>query len=440
MSTEQTALSAARRFSTLTEWLGWFETLHPKKIDFSLDRIRLVLSALSIERPPYRIVTVGGTNGKGSCVALLESIYRHAGYRVGAFTSPHLWRFNERIRLDGADISDPKLIELFSRMDEARGEVTLSYFESSAVAAMLYFALQKVDIAVLEVGMGGRLDAVNVYDADAALIVSVSLDHQDYLGPDRETIGREKAGILRPGRPAIIADADPPRSVIAEAAARGARALYVGRDFGVVPDHGGLAYRRPGIAARIFPRPPFGGAIQLINAAACITVADSLQDALPVSDAAIAAGLAATRVSGRFERCVVDEVEWLFDVAHNPAAAALYRESLDTLSPARRTHAVFGAMGDKDLRGVLQLFVADVDTWSICAVDSDRGASLDQLKSVLDGLGARGVRAYADAASACNAARTRVRPGDRVLVFGSFYTVGPAMAALGLYCPPLSTV
>jgi dihydrofolate synthase/folylpolyglutamate synthase len=305
---------------------------------------------------------------------------------------------------------------------------------------MLYFALQNVDVAILEVGMGGRLDAVNVYDADAVLIASVDLDHQDYLGPDRETIGREKAGIFRLGRPAIIADADPPRSVVAEAAARGARASYAGRDFGVVPVPAGLAYRRPGIAARIFPRPPFGGPVQLINAAACITVADSLQDVLPVSDAAIGAGISATRISGRFERCVVNEVEWLFDVAHNPAAAALYRESLDTLLPVRQTHAVFGAMGDKDLCGVLRLFVADVDAWFVCAVDSDRGASVEQIKNVLDGLSAGPVRAYADAVSACNAARAQARPGDRVLVFGSFYTVGPAMAALGLYCPPLSAV
>jgi dihydrofolate synthase/folylpolyglutamate synthase len=305
---------------------------------------------------------------------------------------------------------------------------------------MLYFALQKVDVAILEVGMGGRLDAVNVYDADAALIASIDLDHQDYLGPDRETIGREKAGILRPGRPAIIAEPDPPRSVLAEAGARGAQALYIGRDFGVAPDQVGLAYLRPGVASRVFPRPPFGGAVQLINAAACIAVTDCLQDVLPVNDAAIAAGLAATRISGRFERCVVDEVEWFFDVAHNPAAAALYRQSLDALSPARKTYAVFGAMSDKDLRGVLGHFVADVDAWFICAVDSDRGAPVEQLRTVLDSLSARGVRAYADAASASNAARLQAQPGDRVLVFGSFYTVGPAMTALGLYCAPLSAV
>lgn len=435
---EQTSPAVARRFSTLADWLGWFETLHPKKIDFSLDRIRKVLAALSIARPPYRVVTVGGTNGKGSCVAILESIYAQAGYRAGAFTSPHLWRFNERIRVGGADASDAALIDVFERIDAARGEITLSYFEASAVAAMLYFALQKVDVAILEVGMGGRLDAVNAYDADAALIASIDLDHQDYLGPDREAIGYEKAGILRADRPAIIADADPPRSVLAEAAARGARLRLIGRDFGVEADPRGFGYRRPGVAARIFPRPAFGGPVQRINAAACIAVVDSLQDLLPADDAAIAAGLAAVKISGRLESRLIDGVEWLFDVAHNPAAAARYRASIEALPRVPRTLAVFGAMSDKDLRGVLQPFAADVDLWFIAGVESDRGASVAQLTEALGALGARGIRAYVDIASACAAARAQARPGERVLVFGSFYTVGPAMAALGLYCAPLS--
>ena len=319
---ENRAPTAPHRFTTLAEWLAWFETLHPKKIDFSLDRIRLVLESLGIAKPRYRVVTVGGTNGKGSCVALLESIYLRAGYSVGAFTSPHLWRFNERIRLGGADVSDATLIGVFERMDAARGAVTLSYFEASAVAALLHFAEQNVDVAILEVGMGGRLDAVNVYDADAALVVSIDLDHREYLGPDRESIGREKAGIFRAGRAAIVADPDPPRSVLAIAAERGSRLRCLGRDFGVEADAGGLVYRRPGAPARVFPRPAFGGPIQRVNAAACITVVDELDELLPVTDEALAEGIRSAKLSGRLDVHEVDAAEWVFDVAHNPAAAA----------------------------------------------------------------------------------------------------------------------
>jgi dihydrofolate synthase/folylpolyglutamate synthase len=431
---EKRALSTQHRFTTLAEWLAWFETLHPKKIDFSLDRIRLVLEALGIARPRYSVVTVGGTNGKGSCVAILESIYLHAGYKVGAFTSPHVWRFNERIRLGGADVSDAILIGLFERMDAARGPVTLSYFEASAVAAMLHFADAQVDVAILEVGMGGRLDAVNVYDADAALIVSIDVDHREYLGPDRESIGREKAGILRAGKPAIVADPDPPKTVLAIAAALGAPLRCLGRDFGVEAHVQGLVYRRPGAVPRVFPRPAFGGSIQRINTAACITVVDELEPVLPVSDEAIAGGIAAARISGRLDVHRVDGVEWVFDVAHNPAAAAVLHDAVERLPSVQRTLVVFGAMSDKDLARVLRPFIADVAEWHVAPVGSERGASAEQLRAVLDELGGRGVRTHANVAAACAAARASANPLERVIAFGSFYLVGPAMSALGLYC------
>ena len=435
---ENRAPVTTRRFTTLAEWLAWFETLHPKKIDFSLDRIRAVLEALGIAKPRYRIVTVGGTNGKGSCVAILESIYLQAGYKVGAFTSPHLWRFNERIRLGGVDVGDATLIGIFEHMDAARGPITLSYFEASAVAAMLYFAEQQIDVAILEVGMGGRLDAVNVYDADAALIASIDLDHREYLGPDREAIGREKAGILRAGKPAIVGDADPPQSVFAIAAGLGAPLRYLGRDYGVEAHARGLVYRRPAAAPRIFPRPPFGSAIQRANAAACITVVDALQDVLPVREETIAAGIRNARIAGRLDIRPVDDVEWVFDVAHNPAAAAGLHDAVERLPRAPRTLAVFGAMSDKDLASVLRPFIADVAEWHVAPVGSERGASVAQLCTVLEELEARGVRAHADVAAACAAARASASARERVLAFGSFYLVGPAMSALGLYCSPLS--
>ena len=233
--------SSSRRDFTLERWLSWFETLHPKKIDLTLDRVTAMLERLKLKPPPYKVITVAGTNGKGSCVAMLESIYWHAGYDVGTFTSPHLWRFNERIRCNGADVNDAELVELFREIDSALGSITLSYFESSAVAAFMHFARREVDVAILEVGMGGRLDATNTLDADCALIVSIDMDHMEFLGDTREAIGREKAGIVRRGKPVVIADRAIPQSVLAHAAAEGAVPYLLGREFDLRRAGAGLA-------------------------------------------------------------------------------------------------------------------------------------------------------------------------------------------------------
>ena len=422
---------APQRFESLEEWLGWLQTLHPKQIDMSLGRVKGVLEALGIARPPYRVVTIAGTNGKGSCVTLLESIYRAAGYSVGAFTSPHLVRFNERIRFDGKDLDDATLVELFQLMDDARGELTLSYFEASAVAAMLHFARAGADVGLLEVGMGGRLDAVNAVDADAALIVSIALDHMEWLGPDRDAIGREKAGIVRPGRPVIVADTDPPDGLLEEISRRGGEASLVGRDFSAEAAAEGFRYVEGGRPDRHFPRPAFGGRIQLTNAAATVALVDSLQAALPVADDEIATGLAAARLKGRLEHATVDSAEWIFDVAHNPASAKLLLEALEEHAPVPQTAAVFGAMRDKDLDAVLAPFVGKVDCWFVGGVDSDRGAEPEQIASLLQRLGATRVSVFPEVADAARAARKA--GADRVLAFGSFYTVGPAMTAVGLY-------
>src|SRR5690554_1117717 len=312
----------------------------------SLGRIRTVLERLGLVPAPYKVITVGGTNGKGSCVAILESIYRRAGYRVGAFTSPHILRFNERIRFDGTDATDAELIELFEAIDASLGDVTLSYFEVSAVAALLLFARRQADVAVLEVGMGGRLDAVNALDADAALIASVDLDHTDWLGPDREAIGREKAGIMRPGRPAVVGDENPPASLAAHAQAIGARLALIGRDFVPVREHGGWRFEGVGATHASLPVAPFGGDVQYSNMAACVAVVEMLQPELPVPDDAIREGLRGARLRGRTERRERNGVEWIFDVAHNPSAARVLRRTLDALPP-RRTIAVFAAMEDK---------------------------------------------------------------------------------------------
>lgn len=428
-------VAASRKAFALDDWLSWFETLHPKKIDLSLDRVTAVLERLELKPPPYKVVTVAGTNGKGSCVAMLESIYWHAGYNVGSFTSPHLWRFNERIRVNGEDSADDELVELFQVIDETLGSITLSYFESSTVAALLYFARRKIDVAVLEVGMGGRLDSSNAVDADAALIVSIDLDHKEWLGEDREAIGREKAGIMRGGRSAVVADRAVPRSVLEHAATVGAELRVAGRDYDFV--RRGTSWRRAsdGDGGPWFPIPVFGGDEQFGNAAACAALVESLRSDLPVSDTALAAGIEHAYLRGRFERHDIAGVEWVFDVAHNPAAAEILSASLARL-PRRRTLVVFAAMRDKDLGGVLALFAGSADAWFVTQASADRGATGDELREQLARVGGRNVTACASVEEACAAARAAAQSGDRVLVFGSFHTVGAATAALGLYCAP----
>lgn len=434
MSTSRSKLAASGPFSTVDDWLGWLETQHPKKIDFSLDRVCQVLAALDLNPPPYRVITVGGTNGKGSCVGLLESVYLAAGYSVGAFTSPHLWTFNERLRRDGAQASDAELIDLFESIDAGRGGVSLTYFEYSAVAAILFFARERVDVALLEVGMGGRLDAVNAIDADAALIVSIDLDHREWLGEDRDSIGREKAGIIRAGRPVVVADANPPASLLAAIQARQAHGILCGRDYDCVAGGSEFTLVRPGMPGVTLPAPRFGGAIQAGNAAACAVTVDALQAVLPVGPQALIEGLRQARAPGRLQRLAIDGVEWIFDVAHNPAAANCLRGELDGLPRVERTVAVFAAMRDKELARVLAPFTGEVGQWFVAPVDSERSATPEMLRNLLQSLGAASIEMCADVAAACLAARAGVQSGDRVLVFGSFYTVGPAMATLGLYC------
>ncbi len=425
------------RFSNLEDWLNWLETLHPQKIDLGLDRIKEVLAAMGLERPPYRIITVGGTNGKGSCVAILESIYLEAGYRVGAFTSPHLWRFNERLRVDGRETSDDELIAIFTAIDVARGAVTLSYFEFSAVAAIAEFARRGVQIALLEVGLGGRLDAVNALDPDASMIVSIDLDHQAWLGDTRDAVALEKAGILRKARPAIVADRDPPAALIAYARDLGTTLRLLGRDFDyeLLPD-GGWRYQAAAWEPPTLPVPPFGGRVQVGNLAACVAVIQSLGTELPVSDAALASGIERAWLPARLERRLLDGVEWVLDVAHNPAAAGVLAAELALRDKPCQTIAIFAAMADKDLVGIIDPLIPVVDEWLVTCADPERGASEETLLAVLTERHAKSTTAQRVVAEACRHARSLAADGDRVLVFGSCYIVGPAMTALGLYCAP----
>jgi dihydrofolate synthase/folylpolyglutamate synthase len=423
--------------TTLDDWLRWLEILHPTKIDMSLDRVETVLAALELSPPPYRILSVAGTNGKGSCVATLERIYRQFGHRVGAYTSPHLWRFNERIRLDGMDAPDDDLMAVFQRIDRARGDTTLSYFEYTTVAAFLYFAERGVDVAVLEVGLGGRLDAVNAMDADLALIASVDLDHQRWLGETREAIGVEKAGIMRAGRPAVVADRRPPRTLLDHAQDLGAQLKLIGRDFDLARHgDGSWDYHGATMHLRRLPKPALRGAVQYENTAACLAAIEILDPGMAGEHAALATALAGVVLPGRLQSISIDGVEWLFDVAHNPAAAGVLAAELEAKPVPGRTLAIVGMMADKDIGGVLKPVAGLVDDWIVTHADSERASDSAAIARLLESLGCERVREALDVTAACKHARSHARPGDRVVTFGSFYIVGPAMSALGLYCSP----
>ncbi|HEY5624738.1 MAG TPA: bifunctional tetrahydrofolate synthase/dihydrofolate synthase [Gammaproteobacteria bacterium] len=423
-------------FAGLDEWLEWLETLHPKKIDMGLERVVRVLAALDLSDPPFRVVTVGGTNGKGSCVAILESIYKEAGFRTGAYTSPHLWRFNERLRIGGREASDAEIVGVFRQIEAARGEISLSYFEYTTIAAIAWFASNAVDIAILEVGLGGRFDAVNAVDPDVSLIVSIDLDHQEWLGDTREDIASEKAGIMRAGRPAIVADEEPPATIIAAAANVGAELHLYGRDFHETAGSGGWRCVLPRWRSAELPLPGFGGHVRLRNASACVAAVRALHSVLPVGDEDMQRGIRRAAIRGRVERHVLNGVEWIFDVAHNPAAARILAEELRAADPGGRTFAVFAAMSDKDVRGVIRPFVDKVDVWLTVRVDGERAATAEDLKDVLLEEGARSVDSAASVASACKRLATSTSTEDRVIVFGSCYVVGPAMTSLGLYSAP----
>ena len=415
----------------LEAWLERLETLHPKKIDLGLARIGRVLDRLSLRAPPFCSIAIGGTNGKGSCVAMLESLCLAGGYRVGAYTSPHLWRFNERIRVDGADADSGTIVALFERIERARGEISLSYFEFSTAAALLNFARSGVDVALLEVGLGGRLDAVNALDADASLIASIDLDHQQWLGSTRESIGREKAGIMRRGRPAVVAERNPPRSLLNHAAGIGAGLRRLGAEFDFDTRRDRWTYRSTDMEIRGLPYPGFGGGEQVANAAGCLAVLESLESTLPLDSSVWPRGIERARPRGRIEEQEVGGVRWVFDVAHNPAAARVLAEALERRPAAGRTIAIAAMMEDKDHEGVLGPLMPAVHHWILTCAGGDRGAAPETLAAALEPGSAASI--CLDAAEAFENAGARAEPGDRVVVFGSFYLVGPAMSALGIY-------
>jgi len=394
-----------------------------------LDRVADVRSRMdaSLGCP---VVTVTGTNGKGSTCALLESMLVAAAHRTGLYTSPHLASYNERVRIDGLPATDDALVAAFNAVEDARADVPLTYFEYGTLAAFWLFARADLAAAVLEVGLGGRLDAVNIIDADIAVVTSVGLDHMDYLGPTREDIGREKAGIFRAGRPVVCGEPNPPAALLAHARVLGAPLLQVGRDYGFTTGNGQWDYWGPGGRRHGLPHPALRGAIQLVNAATAITALDLLHDVLHVSAGAVRTGLVSVELAGRFQ-VLPGRPTIVLDVAHNPHAARILAAELGTMGLPARTIAVFGMLADKDIDGVVAAMLPRVDRWHVATLPPPRGADAASVRDALSnaGVAAADVRIFDDVVSAYRAARDEAGEADRIIVFGSFLTVAAALAA-----------
>ncbi|GAB4568642.1 MAG: bifunctional tetrahydrofolate synthase/dihydrofolate synthase [Rhizobacter sp.] len=413
--------------TTLAEWLGHCERLHPKNIDMGLARSEAIKQRLGLAfKVP--VITVAGTNGKGSTCTMLESIGLQAGYKVGLYIKPHFVHFEERCRVNGSMVSAAELLPHFEAVEQARGDMALTYFEFTTMAILRLLSQAELDMVILEVGLGGRLDTVNVIDADCAVITSIALDHMEYLGPDREAIGREKAAIMRPGKPAVFSDPVPPASVAAYAKEIGADLWQIGRDFNYAGDKqqwgwGGRNKRFNGLAY-----PALRGANQLLNASGALAAFEALRDRLPITAQAVRNGLAMLELPGRFQ-IVPGQPTLVLDVAHNPHAVGALFENLDQMGFFPRTHAVFGVMADKDVAAILTRMAPLVDHWYFCDLPIPRAATAQQLKSLHESLGLRGpgpvtTACHSNPSEALRAAVAAADPADRIVAFGSFYTVG----------------
>jgi len=410
---------------TLQEWLDFCERLHPVTIDMGLERVQAVAQRLDL-RFECPVITVAGTNGKGSTCAMLEAILLQAGYRTGVYSSPHLVHFEERCRLSGQSASAETLAEAFAAVEAVRGEVSLTYFEFSTLAILWLLAREPLDAVILEVGLGGRLDAVNVVDADCAIITSIDLDHTAILGPDRETIGREKAGIVRAGRPVVVSDPVPPHSVLNAAQNLDADLWLFGRDFNFSGDKQQWAWAGRGRRYAGMAYPALRGANQLVNASGVLAALEALRQRIPVTAQAVRNGLAMVELPGRFQ-IVPGQPVLVLDVAHNPHSVAALAENLDAMGFYPSTHVVFGAMADKDLRPMLQRMGPLVDRWYFTDLPLPRAASAQALQAAWQVGNPRqdvSSTVHSGPAQALQAAVAAADPADRIVVFGSFYTVG----------------
>lgn len=409
---------------TLEGWLSYLERLHPSAIELGLDRVAAVRGRLKLA-PGFPIVSVAGTNGKGSVCAILESVLASAGYRTGLYTSPHLVHYNERVRIARRQVADDALVEAFARIERARAGTSLTYFEFGTLAAVDLFVRAEVDVAILEVGMGGRLDAVNVFDADCSVVTAIGLDHMDYLGPDRESIGAEKAGIFRANRPAICGDPDPPRSLLSRAGAIGARLSLIDRDYGFRAEPGQWQFWSAAGRRSALPYPALRGSTQVANAATALAALEQVGQALPIDMGAIRRGLLEVELAGRFQ-ILPGRPMVILDVAHNPQAARVLAESLRALPRADRTLAVFGMLGDKDIEGVVAELRPEIDEWFVAGLPGPRGADVQRIARALDGAGVPATRSGTPEA-AYRQALGAAGQNDRIIVFGSFLTVAAVL-------------
>ena len=444
---------------TLAEWLTLQESVHPKTIDMGLARVSAAARVLGVDKPRYPVITVGGTNGKGSTVVHLDTLLRTAGVSTGMFTSPHFIRYNERIQVGGVEVSDEELVAAFERIEQARGSITLTFFEFNVLAALVIFADRAIDIAILEVGLGGRLDAANLVDPDVAIVCSIGLDHRDYLGDTLELIGAEKAGIFRPGRPAVLGTDDMPASVFSAITSLQARPVVAGKDFTWHVEEaaeanapaGGARWSYNGLRLSLRNLPPsaLAGSIQYRNAATALAALEALEATLPtiaatpgrqlsaalrgplgLSEHTVTVALRNVSLPGRFQTVHVVSVEWILDIAHNEPAAAIFAGHVRERPTEGRTFAVVGILGDKDAGAIARLVGPVVDHWILCAIPGPRGTSAEDLAKRMSLPDSRTTLA-ASVEAGCEVARATAKPGDRVLVFGSFHTVGPALQWLG---------
>lgn len=414
--------------NSLDSWLAHCERLHPHTIDMGLERVQEVVKRLGLHFEAC-VITVAGTNGKGSTCAMLEACLLQAGYCTGVYTSPHLVHFQERCRIHGESVQPDGLLPHFAKVEAARcqgSEISLTYFEFTTLVILSLMAEANVDVAILEVGLGGRLDAVNVIDADCAVITSIDLDHTDLLGPDRESIGVEKAGIMRAGKPVIVSDPVPPESVLAHAASIGADLWQFGKDFNFTGDKQQWAWAGRGRRYSGLAYPALRGANQLLNASGVLAALEAVRPRLPVTAQAIRNGLAMVELPGRFQ-IIPGQPTLVLDVAHNPHAVAALSENLDAMGFYPTTHAVFGAMADKDVSAIMARVGVLVDRWYFCDLPTARAASAQDLQKQWQSTNSRknvSSCTYANPQAALKAAVAAADPTDRIVVFGSFFTVG----------------
>jgi dihydrofolate synthase/folylpolyglutamate synthase len=415
----------------LADWLTRLESLSAHEIDMGLERVEQVLQRLDLEIPDT-VFHIAGTNGKGSCVAMLEALLRTTGARVGCYTSPHVHRYNERIRVEGQEAEDTAIIAAFERIEAVRENVPLTYFEFGTIAALVVFADADLDVAILEVGMGGRLDAVNAVEPDAGLITNVSLDHCDWLGNDVESIGFEKAGIMRPDKPVVFGSREVPRSVIEHADSIGAPFVLAGKDYDWSSEGGSWSWRSAGRTLSGLERPALQGEHQIVNAAAVLALLEAAGYEAALTESLVSPALAEVSLDGRMQR-VTAGARWIFDAAHNPAAASALADVLRRCDKHSRTIAILGLLNDKDVEGVVTPLLGLVDDWVAVTADSARAVPAGKLARRIADLANAGCLAAESLRQAIDHVQALATAEDRVLVTGSFYLVGPVLS--DIYSP-----